>query len=82
MMSFNKGPLCLSFDPCSFEPCAHNEICMEFGSLGEYECMTDSTITSNSFLSLLKLILLIHVYLFAFFAISFIQNLFIYKKYG
>ncbi len=33
------GPLCLSFDPCSLNPCQEYEICLQFGELGTYECL-------------------------------------------
>lgn len=29
----------MSFDPCSFSPCSENEICVTFGTLGQYYCL-------------------------------------------
>ena len=37
-----KGPLCLDFDPCSFDLCQENEICFSYGELGQYDCLSAS----------------------------------------
>lgn len=36
------GQLCLNFKPCDFEPCRlENEICYEYGELGNYYCLNE-----------------------------------------
>ncbi|RMZ99970.1 cadherin EGF LAG seven-pass G-type receptor 1, partial [Brachionus plicatilis] len=34
-----SGPLCLTVDPCYFNPCGFNEMCRTFGTDGYYVCM-------------------------------------------
>ncbi|CAF1115223.1 unnamed protein product, partial [Brachionus calyciflorus] len=41
-----KGPLCLDVDPCAFDPCNEDEICMAFGKEGYFTCLCT---TENEF---------------------------------
>jgi len=44
-----QGELCLRHNPCDLNPCQENEICMQFGSFGNFYCLCSPDNTEYPF---------------------------------